>query len=81
MALFVRDPEVDQLVVELQRLTQAPTKTQAIKTALQAQLRHLKRQQPASQRIARARQLADAIGPDNPNFDMKKFTDELWEDQ
>jgi antitoxin VapB len=79
MALFVRDPEVDQLAVELQRLTHAPTKTQAIKTALQAQLRHLKRQQPVSQRIARACQLADAMGPNNPNFDVKTFTNELWE--
>lgn len=35
---------------------------------------------PAADRIARARQLADAMGPCSPDFDMKQFTDELWSD-
>lgn len=33
--------------------------------------------QPASKRLERAMALADAIGPSDPGFDMKTFTDEM----
>ena len=39
-----------------------------------------KRIEPLPQRIARAQALADAMGPNDPDFDMKAFTDERWGD-
>jgi antitoxin VapB len=32
------------------------------------------------ERLARARAMADALGPSNPEFDQKAFIDELWDD-
>lgn len=34
--------------------------------------------QPTSERRRRAQALADAMGPGDPGFDMKKFTDDMW---
>jgi antitoxin VapB len=33
------------------------------------------------ERLARAMALADAMGPNDPDFDMKAFTDAMWDDQ
>jgi antitoxin VapB len=78
MALFIRDPEVDALAEELRKLTRAKTKTEAVRRALQAQLAEKRRALPLTDRLARSRALADAMGPSDPGFDMKTFTDEMW---
>lgn len=80
MALFIRDAEVDALAEEARRLTKAKTKTEAVRQALQAQLAEARRALPLRDRLARAKALADAMGPSDPNFDMKAFTDEMWGD-
>lgn len=80
MALFIRDPEVDALAEEVRRLTKAKTKTDAVRRALQAQLAAAHRTLPLKDRLARSRALADAMGPGDPAFDMKVFTDEMWGD-
>jgi antitoxin VapB len=80
MALFIRDAEVDALAEEMRRLTNAKTKTEAVRRALQAQLAETRKALPARSRLARAKALADALGPSDPGFDMKGFSDELWGD-
>ncbi|MGV6871267.1 type II toxin-antitoxin system VapB family antitoxin [Pseudochelatococcus sp. B33] len=78
MALFIRDPEVDALAEEVRKLTKAKTKTEAVRRALQAQLAEARRAQPLRERLDRAIALADAMGPGDPNFDMKAYMDEMW---
>ncbi len=80
MALFIRDAEVDALAEEVRRLTHAKTKTEAVRQALLSQLAQVRRKQPIQQRVARAQALADAMGPNDPEFDMKTFTDEMWDE-
>lgn len=78
MALFIRDAEVDALAEEVRKLTRAKTKTEAVRRALQAQLAEARRALPLKDRLARSRALADAMGPGDPDFDMKAYTDEMW---
>ncbi|MGK9166818.1 type II toxin-antitoxin system VapB family antitoxin [Inquilinus limosus] len=80
MALFIRDAEVDALAEEVRRITKAKTKTEAVRQALQAQLAMARRTLPLRERLARSKALADAMGPGNPVFDMKAYTDEMWGD-
>lgn len=78
MPLFIRDDEVDALAGEVQKLTKARTKTEAVRRALQNELARTRKMLPLRERLARAKALADAMGPSDPNFDMKAFTDEMW---
>jgi antitoxin VapB len=78
MALYIRDREVDELAVKLQELTQAPTKTDAVRTALKNEIERSRAAIPLKERLERAIAKADALGPSDPNFDQKKFFDEMW---
>lgn len=83
MALFIRDPEVDALAEEVRRLTKAKTKTEAVRAALQAQLDREKlvqarRALPLGERLERVIARADALGPNDPNVDLKTYMDEMW---
>jgi antitoxin VapB len=78
MALFIRDPEVDALAEEVRRLTKVRTKTEAVRQALQAQLKAARRAVPFKDRLERAKGLADAMGPSDAAFDMKAYTDGMW---
>jgi antitoxin VapB len=60
------------------KLSKAKTKTEAVHRALQAQLAEARRALPLRERLARSKTMADAIGPSDPAFDMKAFTDEGW---
>jgi antitoxin VapB len=80
MPLFIRDAEVDALAEEVRRLTNAKTKTEAVRRALQAQLVVAREALPARRRLDRSKALADALGSGDPSFDMKRYTDELWGD-
>jgi antitoxin VapB len=78
MALFIRDAEVDALAEEVRKLTKTKTKTEAVRQALRTQLAQARRTVPISERLARSKALADAMGPSDPAFDMKAYTDEMW---
>ncbi len=78
MALFIRNAEVDALAEEVRKLTKAKTKTEAVRRALEARLAQARRAAPLEDRLARAKALADAIGPSDRGFDMKAYTDEMW---
>ncbi|CAN7630886.1 type II toxin-antitoxin system VapB family antitoxin [Mesorhizobium sp. LjRoot246] len=80
MPLYIRDDEVDALAARLQRETNAPSKTEAVKTALVHELERNRAKVPLRDRVARLQAEAAKIGLPNPDFDMKKFTDEMWED-
>ena len=78
MPLYIRDDEVDELATRVQALTGARTKTDAVKAALQNEIKKIRRRAPLQERLAPIWAMLDAIGPVDPNFDQKKFTDELW---
>lgn len=80
MPLYIRDDEVDALAAKLQRETNAPSKTEAVRTALLHELERQRAKVPLRDRIVRLQEEAKKIGLPNPDFDMKKFTDEMWED-
>lgn len=80
MALFIRDAEVDALAAQIQRLTKARTKTEAVRQALRHELTRTRKALPLRERLDRAKTLADAIGLNDTSFDMKRFTDEMWGD-
>ncbi len=79
MGLFIRDPEVDALASELQRATHAPTKTEAVRAALRHALAQARKAQAFDERNAEVMKMADALGKTRAAFDMKAFTDEMWE--
>lgn len=81
MALYIRDPEVDRLVAEVQRLTRTATKTEAVKNALKKQIEAANADVPLIERIKALQERVAALGPRDPDFDMKKFSDELYEDR
>lgn len=80
MPLYIRDDEVDALASRLQRETNAPSKTEAVRVALVHELERNRAKVPLRDRIASVQDRARQLGLPNPDFDMKKFTDEMWED-
>jgi antitoxin VapB len=80
MSLYIRDNDVDALAVKVQRLTKAPNKTEAVRRALQNELARALEAIPLKVRIKEIQDDVKArMGPNKPNFDMKKYTDEMWE--
>lgn len=77
--LFIRDAEVDALAEEVRRLTRAKTKTEAVRRALDAQRREACRTLPLRERLERSKAVADAMGPGDATFDMKAYTDAMWD--
>ena len=80
MALFIRDEEVERLVTETQKALKTTTKKEAVRLALEGELRRVRDKGTIFERVKRSQELAAALGPGDPNFDMKKFTDEMWGD-
>ena len=79
MALFIRDPEVAILAEEVRKATNAKSKTEAVRLALKAQLAEARRTRPMVERLARAKAIADGMGKNDTEFDMKRFSDSMWE--
>jgi antitoxin VapB len=79
MPLYIRDDEVDELATRLQHLTGTPTKTQVVRQALEREISRLEAARPLGERIAKSMAIADAMGSGRSDFDMKAFTDEMWE--
>jgi antitoxin VapB len=79
MPLYIRDDSVDALATQLQKAIKAPNKTEAVRQALQHELERAKETIPLRERIRTIQDRIKALGPDDPAFDMKAFTDEMWE--
>jgi antitoxin VapB len=78
VALYIRDSDVDALAVRLQELTNAPTKTEAVREALKSAIERKRSEIPLREQLARIREDAAAAGLiPNPDFDQKAFFDEL----
>jgi antitoxin VapB len=78
MPLYIKDQDVADLARQVQIATKAKSLTDTVRTALQKEMCELKNRMPLSERLAPAIARADALGPSDPTFDMKKFTDEMW---
>jgi antitoxin VapB len=80
MPLYIRDNDVDALAVQLQKAMKAPSKTEAVRTALANELERNRARTPLMERIKKLQEEVRDLGPRDPNFDMKRFTDEMWAD-
>lgn len=80
MALFIRDEQVDRLANEVQTVLKTATKKEAVRIALQNELARARRKQPLDEFLAELQARAAALGPGDPDFDMKAFMDEMWGD-
>ena len=80
MPLYIRDDKVDDLVEQVLRATGAKSKTDAVRKALMAQLEAVNSAIPLSDKVKAAQSIAAEIGPADPDFDMKAFTDDAWGD-
>lgn len=80
MPLYIRDDQVDDLANQVMKLTGAKSKTDAVRNALVAQLNAVSQQKPLLERLEPILKRADDLGAPDPDFDMKKYTDELWGD-
>ncbi|WP_378943545.1 type II toxin-antitoxin system VapB family antitoxin [Mesorhizobium sp. ANAO-SY3R2] len=81
MPLYIRDNEVDALAAELQAVSGAASKTEAVRTALLHKLERNRAKVPLAERLARLQARATEIGLPNRQFDMKRFSDEMWGDE
>ena len=80
MSLYIRDRTVHDLATRLQKATGARTKTEAVRRALEAEIKRVEDARPLRERISPSLALADAMGESNSDFDMKAVTDEMWGD-
>ena len=78
MALFIKDDTVDDLAIKYQKITGAKTKTDAVRNALTAQIDAITQRKPLLERLEPILKRADELGHGDPDFDMKKFSDEMW---
>ncbi|MBB5520032.1 type II toxin-antitoxin system VapB family antitoxin [Amphiplicatus metriothermophilus] len=78
MAPLIRDESVDALAEELKEALGAPSKKEAAKHAIEQALKQARGKRPRKERLKEAWALADAMGPSDPDFDLKKFREELW---
>lgn len=77
MALYIRDDKVDKLAKQLAKAT-AQSKTAAVREALETRLADISDKTPLLQRIRPILKQMNEIGPVDPEFDMKEFTDDMW---
>ncbi len=80
MPLYIRDDEVAALARKVQGLTKSRTLTEAVRAALEHEIERQRNKLPPSARLARSVAMAAALGPVDPDFDMRRFTDEMWGD-
>jgi len=78
MPLYIKDPDVAQMAEELRKLTSARTKTEAVRQALKSALEAKAERPSLSERLRGAVAIARRIGPPDPDFDQKRFSDEMW---
>lgn len=78
MPLYIRDDKVDALAVELQAVTGAATKTEAVRAALEDAIARRRDKTSMIDGIRQAQAMVRAMGVrPNPDFDFKTFSDEL----
>lgn len=68
-----------QLAEQVMRVTGTRTKTEAVRQALQAALKAAQRKTTLEDKIRPLQARVAQLGPVDPDFDIKNFTDEIWE--
>jgi antitoxin VapB len=81
MPLYVRDEKVNQLAEQAQKILKAPTKTDAIRQALERVVQEDEQRPSLSERLQKLRKkynmpTYESLDP----FDEKAFLDEMWGD-
>lgn len=84
MPLYVRDERVNELAEQARRILNAPTKTDAIRQALQrvvetAEASNTSEKPSLRERLKAIQDEVKRLGKPNPDFDDKAFLDEMWE--
>ena len=83
MPLYVRDERVNQLAEQARQILNVPTKTDAIRQALEKVVETAKPaeepEKPLAERLKALQDRYKSMGTPNPDFDEKKFLDEMWE--
>jgi antitoxin VapB len=78
MALYIKDPDVDALVEKLQGMM-ATTKTEAVKAAVEEKIAREEKELSLLEKVEALRAELNAMfGEPDPNFNFKKFRDEMW---
>lgn len=77
MALYIRDEKVDGLARQVQKALNASTKTEAVRLALENELRRANATVRLADRVKKYQEATRALGP-NAAGDLKAFMDEGW---
>jgi antitoxin VapB len=78
MPLYIKDPDVAEMAERLKKLTSARSKTEAVREALEQALEAATKQPSKAEGLREAIAIAQRIGPFDPDFDQKRFFDEMW---
>jgi antitoxin VapB len=84
MVLHITDPRLDELAEQAQKILNAPTKTDAIRQALERVVENgpektTEDEKPLAQRVKAIQDEVKRLGTPNPKFDEEAFLDEMWE--
>ncbi len=80
MPLYIRDESVNTLADKVVKTTGIKNKTEAVRLGLISLLEKKKKEKSLLEHVYELQAQAKLIGEPDPNFDMKKFTDEMWDD-
>lgn len=72
------ESEISRVAQKLMAVTGAESEPEAILGAVRFQLRCLENPRPLLERLKPILDRADALGPGDPDFDMKAYLDEMW---
>ena len=78
MPLFIRNPEVDNLINKVMTATGSKDKTDTVRRALLLQLEAVNAKESLASRIAKVQQKAALTGLRPDGRDDKDFMDEHW---
>lgn len=80
MPLYIRDESVNTLADKVVKTTGIKNKTEAVRLGLISILEKKKKEKSLLEHVYELQAQAKLIGEPDPNFNMKKFTDEMWDD-
>ena len=80
MPLYVKDEQVSDLVEQYQKIIGAASKTEAVRLALQRQIDAERLAVPLADRVENIQADVQRLGTTEPNYDHKRFMDEMWGD-
>lgn len=78
MPLYIKDAAVSQMAETLRVMLHSPSKTDAVRTALQSALDQARCGLSLAERLQPVVARARALGPKTPDTDLKSFFDDMW---